>query len=171
MAAGIAFDVTGVAALLQRLDGFQGAKLRTKTTASLRSSANKVIAPRLVRSGGWKYGGHAGKWDTRGLLGRRRSVTAKNIRTRSGEFVAISVKPRGPAGTIEAWVVKGTKPHDITAGSMGALVVGSGFYGTVHHPGATATDYIGQASRGIPEGAVLEQLAKDLFSSHLDQLV
>ena len=179
------FTVTGVAPFLAKLNEITDPKKLERTTRdSLGRSARKVLAPRMAAHGGWKYGGHGGKNPTKGLLGDRRKITARKVRTRSGEFVAVSVKPRGWASAVSAWVVKGTKPHVIrarragmsgvdsrarrinrgteTLGDRGALAFGGRFASVVQHPGAQPTDYIHDAVQGT-EKLVMDALAKDLF--------
>ena len=188
MSLSMRFEVTGLAPLLAQLQEISDPKKLERTTRqSLGRSAVKIIAPRLAQQAGWRYGGHGGRYPTRGLLGDRRKITARKVRTRAGEMVAISVKPRGWAGTVEAWVVKGTKPHVIrarggshsqsgvdsrarrinrgteTLGDRGALRVGGRFLAVVHHPGAQPKDYIHDAvsDPAIPR-LIVEQLGKDI---------
>lgn len=181
------FEVTGVAPFLARLHELSDPrKLERTTRASLGRSATKVIAPRLTEPRDWRYGGHGGKNPTKGLLGQRRRVTARRVRTRPGEFVAISVKHRGWAGTVLAWVVKGTKPHIIRARiagergvdsrarrinrgtetllDRGVLAFGGRFVTVVEHPGAEPQDFVREAIRGA-EGPLMDQLARDLFAA------
>ena len=177
----LSFDVTGVAPFLARLHEITDPrKLERTTRSSLGRSAQKVIAPRLAGVRGWRYGGHGGANPTKGLMGERRRITARRIRTRPGEYVAISVKPRGWAGTVEAWVVKGTRPHLIRARAAGdagvdsrarslnrsggavALRIAGRFANIVEHPGAQPTDYIRTAAMGT-ERLVMDALAADLF--------
>jgi hypothetical protein len=184
-------SVTGVAPLLAKLHEISDPKKLERTTReSLGRAARKVIAPRIAARGssGWKYGGHGGAYPTKGLLGQRARITARRIRTRSGEYVAIGIKPRGWAGTVEAWVVKGTRPHVISTKRRaerkgqtgvdslarrinrggytgGALQIANGvFVSTVKHPGAAPTDYIHEAVQGI-ERMILAQLAVDLYEA------
>lgn len=192
MAGGLAvsFEVTGMASVLaQMMEISDPRKLEKTTRQSLGRSAQKIIAPRLAAASGWKYGGHGGRYPTKGILGKRQSITARRLKTQPGEFVAISVKPRGWAGTVEAWVVKGTKPHVIRArgGSQsqsgtdsrarrinrgtetlrdrGALLVGGRFISVVQHPGAQPRDYIHDAMTPDVAAQVQEQLVKDIFAA------
>lgn len=180
---GISFEVTGIAPALARLENLTGRKLASRTAASLSRSTRRVMVPIIAKSTGWKYGGHGGRYPTKGILGKRQSITVRRIRTRPGEMVALSVKPRGWAGTIEAWVVKGTKEHVIRArsavgsspsnlqlrslngnasgGGAMALVINGLFSEQVHHPGAKPTPYIATAARaGIAQ--LTSALADDL---------
>lgn len=184
----ISFEVTGLAPILAQLHEISDPKKLEKTTReSLGRSAVKIIAPRLAENPGWKYGGHGGANPTKGLLGNRRKITARKVRTRHGEMVAISVKPRGWAGTVEAWVVKGTRPHVIrargagqsgvdsrarrinrgteTLRDRGALAFGGRFAQVVKHPGAEPTNYIHDAIAPSMERQVVDQLEKDIFAA------
>lgn len=114
------FETTGVAPFLAKLHSLADRRELEKTTRStFQRVGNKVIAPRIAKASGWRYGGHEGKYPTKGILGNRRRITARRIRTRSGEFVAVSVKHRGWEGTVAAWTIKGTKPHVIAATGRG----------------------------------------------------
>lgn len=146
MASGIttSFEVTGVAPFLARLQEVSDPRRLERTTrASLGSAGRKVIAPRLAETSGWTYGGHGGAYPTKGILGQRGKVTARRVRTRQGEYVAVSVKFRGWPGTVAAWVVKGTRPHVIAA-------TGRGPYGR-HAPSSVVRsinrNYIGKEFR------------------------
>ena len=114
------FEATGVASFLAALGTFTDPKELERTTrTSLGNSGKKVIAPRLAGVKGWKYGGHGGANPTKGILGDRRKITARKVRTRHGEFVAVSIKHRGWAGTVAAWTTQGTTPHVIAATGRG----------------------------------------------------
>lgn len=186
----VSFEVTGLGSVIAQLREISDpAKLEKTTRESMGRSAAKVIAPRLAKAGGWKYGGHGGRYPTKGLLGERRRITARRLRTRPGEYVAIGVKPRGWAATVEAWVVKGTKPHVIraragshsqggvdsrarrinrgtaTLADRGALLIGGRFVERVDHPGAQPRDYIREAITPDLERQVVEQLERDIFAA------
>jgi len=164
MATTTGFDVTGVAPFLAKLQELSDPKKLERTTrASLGRAGRKIIAPRMARGDGWKYGGHGGANPTKGILGKRSAVTARRVRTRSGEYVAVSVKFRGWAGTVAAWTVQGTKPHVIRARAQsGALAFGGRFAKEVQHPGAKPTPFVYDAVQGT-ERLVMDALAADLF--------
>lgn len=179
------FQVTGVASLLAQIHEISDPrKLESTTRASLGRSAVRVVAPRLAEPRGWKYGGHGGRYPTKGILGNRRRVTARRVRTRAGELVAISVKHRGWEGTVAAWTVRGTRPHIVrargsgqtgvdsrarrinrgteTVRDRGALAFGGRFASLVEHPGAEPTPFVHDAAQGL-EGPIMDALAADLF--------
>jgi hypothetical protein len=187
MADGIttSFETTGVAAFLAKVHSLGDRREIEKTTRStFQRVGNRIVAPRMAKSSGWRYGGHGGAYPTKGILGNRRKITARRIRTRSGEFVAVSVKHRGWPGTVAAWTIKGTKPHVIRARGAGktgvdsrarrinrgtetipdraALFFGGRYAMVVDHPGAEPTDFVHDAVQGI-EKQVLDELARDLF--------
>lgn len=183
---GQVFELTGIATYLAMLRSLQGKQLESVTRKSLSKAAQKIIAPAIASAGatGWRYGGRSGgKYPTKGLLGKRSKVTSRMVRPREGEFVAISTKPR-------VWflhmVVRGTKPHVITArnrstgarasshdvralnranreGGASALAFNGRFVAEVSHPGAASTDYIPAAVAG-KEVAVLDELARGLIA-------
>lgn len=180
-------EVTGVAQYIAKLHAMQGRQLAAVTYESFKKSSRKHIVPRIASKRGWKYGGHGGKHPTKGLLGSRSKITAKKVKTRPGEYMAVSVKPRGWAGTVSAWVVRGTKEHDIRAAAPDRVVVGEaadgwgtwetsgrvrrhaipyrgGYYSRVTHPGAEPDDYIGRAMAGVDK-TVVDQLAADMFKA------
>lgn len=183
------FEVTGVAPFLAKLHEISDPKKLERTTrASLGTSARKVIAPRLAATTGWRYGGHSGRYPTKGILGDARKITARRVKTRAGEYVAISVKYRGWPGVVAAWTVKGTKPHVIrarfnragsnsragvdsrarrmnrgTSGPKDALLVQGRLVSVVEHPGARPTPFVHAAAQGV-ERLVMQQLEKDLFA-------
>lgn len=122
MADGIttSFETTGVAAFLAKVHSLGDRREIEKTTRStFQRVGNRIVAPRMAKASGWRYGGHGGAYPTKGILGNRRRITTRRIRTRSGEFVAVSVKHRGWEGTVAAWTIKGTKPHVIAATGRG----------------------------------------------------
>lgn len=179
------FEVTGVAPFLAKLNEITDPrKLERTTRDSMGRAAKKVIAPRMTQTGGWKYGGHGGRYPTKGILGKRSAVTARKVRTRQGEYVAVSVKFRGWAGRVAAWTIQGTNPHIIRARGAGrtgvdsrarrinrgtetlidrgALAIGGRFFMVVEHPGAKPTPFVYDAVQGT-EHLVMEALAADLF--------
>ena len=177
------FEVTGVAPFLARLQEISDPrKLERTTRASLGRAGRRIIAPRMARKSGWKYGGHGGRYPTKGILGSTSKVTARRVRTRQGEYVAVSVKFRGWPGRVAAWAAQGTDPHVIRArGDRGgptnpgtyskarainrgtAMLAFSGLYAArVSHPGAQPTDFVHDAVQGT-EHLVMEALAADLF--------
>ena len=188
MAGGLttSFEVTGVAPFLAKLHEISDPKKLERTTrASLGASAKKVIAPRMAATSGWRFGGHGGAYPTKGILGDARKITARRVKVRPGEYVAISVKYRGWPGTVAAWTVTGTKPHVIrarragqkgvdsrarrinrgteTLRDRGALAFGGRFVSEVQHPGARPTPFVHAAAQGV-ERLVMQQLEKDLFA-------
>lgn len=179
------FEVTGVAPFLAKLHELSDPrKLERTTRESLGRAGRKIIAPRMAQSSSWKYGGHGGRYPTKGILGKRSAITARKVRTRQGEYVAVSVKFRGWPGRVAAWTVQGTKPHVIRArGSgqtgvdsrarrinrgtetltdRGALAFGGRFVQVVQHPGAKPTPFVYDAVQGT-ERLVMAALEADLF--------
>lgn len=86
-----------------------------------------------------------------------KTITARKARKRPGELYAWVV---GPRKFTRYWVVRGTKPHDITVGARRdghgqfkaagrgarALHIGGLYRSTAHHPGARANDFVYRAS-------------------------
>jgi hypothetical protein len=178
-------DVTGVAPFLAKLQEISDPrKLERTTRASLGRAAKKVIAPRMAKGTGWKYGGHGGRYPTKGILGSTSKISARKVRIRQGEYVAVSVKFRGWPGRVAAWAAQGTDPHVIRArGDRGgptnpgtyskarainrgtAMLAFSGRYAArVSHPGAAPTDFVHDAVQGT-EHLVMEALTADLFKA------
>lgn len=160
------FKTTGVATILYNLDELRGRKLQSTTARALGAGAGKVFGPAIAAATPHKYGGHGGEYPTKGLLKRRQQITSRRVKTRPGELVAISIKPRQ---WFFKFVVGGTKSHLIHAANAALLRVASGrtvramnqrpgsvralfFHGIfrtlVHHPGAKPDDYIRRAAQG-----------------------
>lgn len=153
------YRVTGVQQLYRRINGVSGAQLKRKTANSFLKSGTRILVPVIQSKTPHKYGGHQGRYPTKGLLGKRQKITARQVRLRSGEIAAVSVKPRV---WVEHFVVKGTRAHFIGAKYATALYFGGMFSPGVHHPGSQPNDYINAAAQGH-EQEVLDALSHDLF--------
>jgi len=144
MASGMTMEVTGLAKMTRRLQGLQGPALRNKCrdyvqkeSRAILVPAVKAVIPRGKDSPWTRY--PTGKPKSSGPMWKK--VTTRTIRTRSGELVAVSTKPRT---YYTHMVIGGTKPHEIVAGGL--------FKGAhIHHPGARANDFMQRAAQGKSE--------------------
>jgi hypothetical protein len=175
------FHTTGVARLLAQIDSISNehGQLEKLTQTTFDRTGRGVIVPAIASHTPHKYGGHGGKYPTKGLLSKKQKITGRKVRLRQGEFVARSFKPRF---WFAHMVIQGTRPHVISARGMGgvrasnatlrrmnkgvagraeALYFGGRFASKVQHPGAEPTDYVHEAAQG-KEQALMDALAQDL---------
>src|ERR1044071_9317573 len=100
------FSVTleGTAALAKRLTGMSGKELQRKAQSSLGTSVRAIVVPAVKHEENFRYHGKGAKHKS-----TKQRTTAK-IKTRPGELIAYSVRPR----TYQAHLaIGGTKAHDI----------------------------------------------------------
>lgn len=158
---GTDFRVTGMTELLAVLAEAQGLSLKRTTESSLKSSGKNLVTAirREAPTGPAPHtSAQKGKRGRKGPLAQK--VTTKVLRPRHGEIAAINT---GPRAWYKHFVIRGTKPHIISATSRsgeqapgsdvrsmnrGTLKVGDRFVFRVHHPGARANDFVHRAARG-----------------------
>lgn len=186
------FQVSGLEELLAGLGALDHKGIQNLATASLkRSSAGLVRAVRREAPVGPSphVSSAKGKRGSKGPLSR--NVTARKLRTRQGELVAISV---GPRAWYKHFVIRGTRPHIIEARDAGGVRAESAdirrinryeaggytsdransrhalrlaraaqgrFVSRVRHPGARGNDFVSRAARG-QAGPLRMALARDI---------
>lgn len=165
-----------------RLSALRGEPLAKTVQKSLQSALRKTVV-QIIR-GGTYFGGH-GHGPHHGPPGRLlKAVDARAAKKRPGEMAAVKVGPGGKQGANKAWyahfVVRGTKPHLITASGWGggsatrvvrkanrgealALTVAGTLVKTVNHPGARANPFINKGLRR--EELLKRQLVLDLIAA------
>lgn len=157
-------EIRGLREYIGALKSLDEKSLRREATNSLKRSGRAEVAPAItaaIVAAVEKPGSHRGPPGKKGRGGPlETSVKALAARRRSGELVAVAVKPRAYwAG----WFIRGTKEHTIRAKNAAALSIGGGFYASVQHPGSKPHDVIGPAARN-KAAAVQRHLRDDLFA-------
>jgi len=155
------FQVVGLDEVAKTIDKFKGKTLQIRTRQALRDITSRVVAPSIRKRTAMAnaYGGHGGKYPTKGLL--KKKVTTRGLRNRKDELAVVSTKPR------QWWahmVAQGTQPHEIKWRDKNRRTLRTPFgpFQIVQHPGARPVDYVGQASKDV-ESVVVGKLAKELF--------
>lgn len=186
------FRVTGLDELLAALGDLDRKGLQNIAASSLKRSTPGLV--RAVRREA-PTGPSPHVSAARGKRGRKgplsRNVTARKVRARQGELVAISV---GPRAWYKHFVIRGTRPHVIAAQGADGARAGSSdirrinryeaggytsdransrkalrlaraasgrFVVRVRHPGARGNDFVRRAARG-QAGPLRQALARDI---------
>lgn len=153
----LTIEIRGLDHVLKRIHGLERTELRRKAIRVMGQVARDTVLPAIVDEEHFK--GH-GK--TPGAM--RKKTTVRKLRTRPGEVVAYSVRPRT---FYTPMVIGGTKPHTIRPKRAKAL----SFYignrrivtGFVQHPGAKPNPIISRAARRIDATKIASRLGKELM--------
>lgn len=181
MGAGLRTDVevTGLDKLLHGLTQLQGAALAKQADKIAKPAASGTLV-KAIKAETKSFKGH-GKPNRKSKNGEpykgqdakplADTITARKARKRPGELFAYSV---GPRKFTRYWVVRGTAPHDITAGARRdghgqfkaagrgakALHIDGLYRSSAHHPGSKSNDFVYRGSRGRGEAAAAAEMQK-----------
>lgn len=178
MAGGLSLEVTGVRDTVARLKGLSGKELEKKTNLFIAKAVRGVVQPAVRAEAPRGKGRPKGAYPhPAGNL--KAQITTRKIRTRPGEMVAYSVRPRKKAFYAHM-VIGGTKPHKITPRGLGggfgsrlarsanrggalALSFGGVMSSYVDHPGAKPNPFVARAAARLDPNALAVRLGKELL--------